>query len=336
MADVAPPLIDFSPIGDLYNVYRQTQQKAARERVLGQLGQGSGPLDYSQASRALLAAGDTEGGMSLARLAQQQYVTSPEHAGAIAEATAKVAEKYAPKTTNIKTAAGDELTVEKTSTGYRLPKIEGQPDTPNNPFAFGKQNESQSKDSGYADRMFRAESVLRDPKVEEAATSLKENMLGKAPGFISNYLTGPDFQKFDQAKRDFVNAVLRRESGAAISQSEFDNAHKQYFAQPGDTPERIAEKKRNRQDAIAGVAGGGGPSYKPPYAFGPNGDLVPSGAPPRGTVDPNAWKNKDTITAARANKDGALQEARDAISKGAPRDAVVQRLKQVGIDPSGL
>jgi hypothetical protein len=32
----------------------------------------------------------------------------------------------------------------------------------------------------------------------------------------------------------------------------------------------------------------------------------------------------------------ALQEARDAIAKGAPREAVIQRLEQNGIDPSGL
>lgn len=53
-------------------------------------------------------------------------------------------------------------------------------------------------------------------------------------------------QKFNQAKRNFVNAVLRNESGAVISPSEFDNADKQYFPQPGDTPEVLAQKAKNR------------------------------------------------------------------------------------------
>jgi hypothetical protein len=44
-------------------------------------------------------------------------------------------------------------------------------------------------------------------------------------------------QKYDQAKADFINAQLRRESGAAIAQSEFSNADKQYFPVPGDTPD---------------------------------------------------------------------------------------------------
>lgn len=37
-----------------------------------------------------------------------------------------------------------------------------------------------------------------------------------------------------------------------------------------------------------------------------------------------------------SNNDAALQRARDAIAKGAPKDAVVQRLQDAGIDPSGL
>jgi hypothetical protein len=37
-----------------------------------------------------------------------------------------------------------------------------------------------------------------------------------------------------------------------------------------------------------------------------------------------------------SNNDAALQKARDALAKGAPKDAVVKRLQDAGIDPSGL
>ena len=53
-----------------------------------------------------------------------------------------------------------------------------------------------------------------------------------------------------------INAVLRRESGAVISPSEFANANKQYFVQPNDKPGNIAQKARNRQLAIEGVLNG--------------------------------------------------------------------------------
>lgn len=80
------------------------------------------------------------------------------------------------------------------------------------------------------------------------AMSAGVNML---PGFLGGP-NGPQ-QQVEQAQRDFVNAVLRRESGAVISDSEFANARKQYFPQPGDGPTVIAQKKRNRELAVSGM-----------------------------------------------------------------------------------
>jgi hypothetical protein len=57
----------------------------------------------------------------------------------------------------------------------------------------------------------------------------------------------------EQARRDFINAVLRRESGAVISPSEFANAEKQYFPVVGNPPELIAQKRRNRELATRGL-----------------------------------------------------------------------------------
>jgi hypothetical protein len=56
-----------------------------------------------------------------------------------------------------------------------------------------------------------------------------------------------EYKQIEQAQRDFVNAVLRQESGAAIAESEFENAIKQYFPQPGDTAEVVRQKQINRQ-----------------------------------------------------------------------------------------
>ena len=56
-----------------------------------------------------------------------------------------------------------------------------------------------------------------------------------------------EYKLIEQAQRDFVNAVLREESGAAIAESEFENAIKQYFPQPGDTAEVVKQKQKNRE-----------------------------------------------------------------------------------------
>ncbi|WP_457659451.1 hypothetical protein [Sinorhizobium medicae] len=81
------------------------------------------------------------------------------------------------------------------------------------------------------------------------------------PDFLENWMVSDDFQNFDQARRDFINAQLRRESGAVISAEEFDNANKQYFPQPGDTREVLEQKRRNRQTVVDGMKRSAGPTY---------------------------------------------------------------------------
>ncbi|WP_139812980.1 hypothetical protein [Ensifer aridi] len=82
------------------------------------------------------------------------------------------------------------------------------------------------------------------------------------PDFLENWMVSDDFQNFDQARRDFINAQLRRESGAVISREEFDNANKQYFPQPGDTKEVLEQKRRNRQTVVEGMKRSAGPTYR--------------------------------------------------------------------------
>lgn len=72
-------------------------------------------------------------------------------------------------------------------------------------------------------------------------------------GAAANWTQSGEQQQVEQGQRDFINAVLRRESGAAIADSEFANARQQYFPQPGDSPEVIAQKRKNREIATAGV-----------------------------------------------------------------------------------
>jgi hypothetical protein len=79
-------------------------------------------------------------------------------------------------------------------------------------------------------------------------------LVGRALGATANAtIASPQQQQVEQAQRDFVNAVLRRESGAVISNEEFDNARKQYFPAVGDSQAVLAQKRRNRELAIQGV-----------------------------------------------------------------------------------
>lgn len=124
-----------------------------------------------------------------------------------------------------------------------------------------KQTEGQANAALYARRMAESDRILNDPRLTEAMMSRKNIALGSVPSF-GNSMVPKEYQLADQAKRDFVNATLRRESGAAISQSEFDNANKQYFPQPGDGPDVIAQKAKNRRTSIEGIANAAAPSFR--------------------------------------------------------------------------
>ena len=69
-------------------------------------------------------------------------------------------------------------------------------------------------------------------------------------------------QQVDAARRNFVTAVLRKESGAAISASEFYNESQKYFPQPGDTNEVIAQKRHARETAIKAMQIQAGPGKR--------------------------------------------------------------------------
>jgi hypothetical protein len=164
---------------------------------------------------------------------------------------------------------------------------------PNNPFsAGGKFNGDQGKAAGFTDRMLQSEGILSGiapppgqegpplPGVQNIGTDFSQTALSKAKetplvGRFANYAVSTERQKYDQAKADFINAQLRRESGAAIAPSEFENADKQYFPVPGDSPAVIKQKAANRRAAVEAMGREGGQAYRPKFTFGQDGSLVP-------------------------------------------------------------
>jgi hypothetical protein len=128
---------------------------------------------------------------------------------------------------------------------------------------------------------------------------------GDALSTATNWTQSEEQQQVERAQRDFINAILRRESGAVISPQEFDNAAKQYFPQPNDDPAVIADKRRARALAISGL------------------EQEVEG------VRPGMIKGE-------AQKARAIFDARNAIKQGAPREAVIQRLRQLGLNETDL
>ena len=118
----------------------------------------------------------------------------------------------------------------------------------------------EKKAMTFADRMTKSGSIIDG--MGTRGSGMGDKLASKAPFGLDVYATSDDFKKVDQAKRDFINAQLRRESGAVISNEEFDNANKQYFPQPNDPPEVVEQKRQNRQLVIDGMQRDSGPTYK--------------------------------------------------------------------------
>lgn len=125
-----------------------------------------------------------------------------------------------------------------------------RPATENKPMT-----DTQANANLYATRMEKADKIIGELEGRYSRTGLAarqhagEGMIGS----VASSMLSSEGQKADQAQRDFINAVLRRESGAVISPSEFTNARQQYFPQPGDKPEVIKQKAANRATAIEGI-----------------------------------------------------------------------------------
>ncbi len=125
--------------------------------------------------------------------------------------------------------------------------------------------EFQGKSAGYGARAEQADKLITElsGKYSPAAINSKQSvggfpLVGGALEAGANMMLPANSQKAEQAQRDFINAVLRQESGAAISPSEFDNAKKQYFPQPGDGAAVLKQKEDNRKLAIQGFKNSAG------------------------------------------------------------------------------
>lgn len=157
--------------------------------------------------------------------------------------------------------------------------LEFIPGGPADPAAAKKAapTEFQGKSAIFGGRAQEADRILSALGTDFSPAGINaKNAVGGAPligGALeagANAMLSDKSQKAEQAQRDFINAVLRLESGAAIGKDEFANAKKQYFPQPGDSDEVIAQKDANRKMEIQGLLGNAGnaPIPKAPAAAG--------------------------------------------------------------------
>lgn len=115
----------------------------------------------------------------------------------------------------------------------------------------------QEKNAGFAMRMQESMGIFDSLESKITGMGTAEQLYQRG---APNFMKSAEMQQQEQAERNFINSVLRRESGAAISDTEFESARKQYFPQPGDKPEVLQNKKQNRETALRSMVMSSGPA----------------------------------------------------------------------------
>ena len=147
----------------------------------------------------------------------------------------------------------------------------------------GNLTEGQGNATAYGMRMAQADAILKPlevaglkdtglirsgisgtlgatPLIGEALSRGTDNIFNTLPTVMGGL--NEDQQKTVQARVNFITAVLRKESGASISPTEFSTAEKNYFPAPGDSENVVKQKQQARDMAIKAMKLQAGPGAK--------------------------------------------------------------------------
>jgi hypothetical protein len=144
------------------------------------------------------------------------------------------------------------------------------------PMMGAKNNltESQGNATAFGMRMSQSNKIIEDlaekgVNTPAVASGLRNvPLVGGALGSAVNILPGalggqtPDEQRLIQAKTNFITAVLRKESGAAIGKDEYATEDNKYFPKLGDSQAVIDQKADARRLAIKAIERQAGPGAR--------------------------------------------------------------------------
>jgi hypothetical protein len=131
--------------------------------------------------------------------------------------------------------------------------------------------EGERSSASYAERMGFAEDLIEAHEQQHGV--FKPNFWNK---LAPNWVQTEEAQNYRNAADQWVRAKLRKVSGAAISDTEWESEFRTFFPQPGDSPSVIAQKRAARLKAEesmrtqAGRAAGSIPEREAPGAGSPS------------------------------------------------------------------
>ena len=124
------------------------------------------------------------------------------------------------------------------------------------PVFDNKLTEGQSKDVGFFRRGLAANQELE--RFEQSLLQLSDAALEKVPFGLGRYLQDEEFQQARRAANEVLAVMLRKDTGAQVTNEEFALYGPMYIPMPGDTPEVLTAKRNARQQFFTGLQDGMG------------------------------------------------------------------------------
>lgn len=131
---------------------------------------------------------------------------------------------------------------------------------------------AEQRAAGFWNRAQEAEKNLSklESSIEKMGTIDRARMR-----FAPNWAQSDEGQSYNQSQRAFIEAVLRKDSGAAIPPAEYTSLSMTYFPQVGDGPDILKQKKAARDTQLRSLKAEAGRGIK---AYGE--EYHPDGAAP--------------------------------------------------------
>jgi hypothetical protein len=157
-----------------------------------------------------------------------------------------------------------------------VPGIEGKPpnEAQGNAIAFG----ARMNDSNRTLENLEKEGVTSGGRLKGFVSGTLQSLvpyqgerLAAGAESVMRPFSSEKQNNYEQAKENFITAVLRKESGASINPDEFAREERKYFPQVGDSDSTIKQKQEARRLAISAMRQIAGP-------FSKNIDAISSGA----------------------------------------------------------
>ncbi len=118
----------------------------------------------------------------------------------------------------------------------------------------GAFTEGQTKNISFAQRSSKALELF-DPIADSLVSSF-EALAEMDPTGMARYFQSDEFQKAQILGKDFLAPILRKDTGAAVTPSEWVFYKAIYIPEVGDNPAKLAEKKAARSRAVEAMKSG--------------------------------------------------------------------------------